>query len=42
LQAVQRAAAFYYAGGTQKELESGIFESGEDLKVRKLYSMGNA
>lgn len=42
LQLVQEAAAFYYAGETQEEMDAGILEAEEDIKAGRTYSIDEA
>ncbi|WP_194851372.1 hypothetical protein [Nonlabens antarcticus] len=42
LHLVQEAAAHYYAGETQEELDAGILEAEEDIRVGRIYSLEEA
>jgi predicted transcriptional regulator len=39
LHLVQEAAAHYYSGETQEELDAGILESEEDIKAGRVYTL---
>ena len=39
LNLVREAAAFYYSGESQQELDAGILEAEEDIKTGRTYSL---
>lgn len=42
LNLVQEAAAHYYSGETQEELDAGILEAEEDMKAGRVYTLEEA